>query len=253
MRLSEVEGFNVNEFMLVKFTKSEWIQGFIDGNIYMNNFDHFIEQEKQSGHKGQGDSYEAAFVFEVRNVRVYDTKTNELILTSPLGSYIERYNYFKKTPLFCMTMFSANDFTVLEENEDYILIKLDIKEEEKKRFVEDFNADTVAITFRPYTFIQRFKARAAILNAGFVSGNVKYVDYSVMDSKRKKAFDEGDLDFLFAKHHSLSYQREYRFILSSIQSSEPYTFEIGNISDLFVTMSVNKFLNESYIQLNFKK
>lgn len=81
MRLNEVEGLETNDIIMAKFIKSEWVEDFLSGNLYMNNFDHFIEQEKNTKEKGQGDSYEAALVTEARDIRIYD-KNGNLIATS---------------------------------------------------------------------------------------------------------------------------------------------------------------------------
>jgi hypothetical protein len=251
MRLNEVEGFEVKDLILAKFTKSEFVEDFLNGNLFMNNFNHFIEQEKRTKEKGQGDSFEAALVTEAQEIRVYDQDSN-LIATSKSGNMIERYEDVKQVPLYCMALFDSKDFLVIEQTEDSISFKLDILDEDKEKLKLVFQADKVILTFSPGVFVKRVKDTMMQTDPNFLCGSVKYVDYSVMDNQRRKNFDEMRPEFLFTKHRSLEYQREYRFILPGIRSSTPYVCNIGDLRNLFNVITVDQFLDECIIQMNFK-
>jgi hypothetical protein len=251
VRLNEVDGFDIKDLIMAKFTDSKWVQDFLDGKIYMNNFNHFIEQEKKTKEKGQGDSYEAAHVIEFKNAKFYDQDGN-LLITAKSGNLVERYKGIKEVPLFCTALFNARDFKVLEQGEDSISCKLDITEEEKLEFINVFKSDVVALTFSPGVFVRRFIGKTKTKDPDLQYGSVDYVDFSIMDKKRKEAFDAGTFDFLFHKHHSLDYQREYRFIMPNISSKDPYVHEIGKIDDLFNVLTVEQFF-DGMIQLSFKK
>jgi len=73
-----------------------------------------------------------------------------------------------------------------------------------------------------------------------------------MDAKRREDFDEMRPMFLFDKHFSLEYQREYRFVLPGVRSEGPYIKNIGDLRDLFHMLSIDDFLDNSYIEMNFK-
>lgn len=253
MRLNEVEGFETDAFILAKFTLNEYVDDFINGNLFMNNFNHFINQEKESKHKGQGDSFEAALVTEVKNIRIIESETNQIIATANNGNLIERYDYFRKTPLYCLALFATKDFKVLEHSEESIKFKLDIPEEDKAKFRNDFGSDTVAFTFNPEVFVERLITKDKEINGDLRYGMVNYTDYSIMESARRKAFEEGKADFLFTKHNSLSYQREFRIILPQLQSDKPFIFNIGNLGDIFSKVTIDQFLDECYIEMQFKK
>jgi hypothetical protein len=42
MRLNEIEGFEERDLILAKFTKSEWVEDFLNGKLFMNNFNNFM-------------------------------------------------------------------------------------------------------------------------------------------------------------------------------------------------------------------
>ena len=250
MRLSEVEGFENENIIMAKFTDSQWVEGFLDGNLYMNNFNHFIEQEKRTKEKGQGDSYEGALVTEAQNIRIYD-KNNNLIGTSKSGMLVERYADVKFVPLFCMALFNSKDFEVIEVCDKSIKFKLDISLEDKNKIRNAFKSDSVLLTVSPDVFVKRAKEALLSIDANLLCGPVKYVDYSIMDSKRRDSFNAMRPDFLFTKHSSLGYQREYRFVLPGIKSEIPYTKNIGDLRDIFNVMLIDDFLDRSYIEMNF--
>lgn len=249
MRLSEIESFNTQQLIMVKFTTKKWVHKFLDGNIHMNNFKHFINQEENSKIKGQGDSYEGAHALKLAGANFYNQE-NILIATASSVDLIERHGIVNNIPMFCMANFSAADFIVLDHGEDYINLKLDIPAEDIQKIKEVFKTDTVAITVSPHAFIKRFDTAAKEKNLGLCCGMIDYIDYQILDKSRKKRFDEGEVDVLFTKHNSLSYQREYRFVLTNVQSEKPYTLELGNLRNMFTEMDADAFFNGSILTLS---
>ncbi|MFS0576321.1 hypothetical protein AB1K83_11845 [Sporosarcina sp. 179-K 3D1 HS] len=251
MRLSEIKGFEVKHFLMAKFTSKEWVHSFLEGIIYMNNFKHFIDQEKASKVKGQGDAYEGAHVLEVSDIKIYDQQ-NRLVGTAELGNLIERYEGVNRIPMFCVANFSTRDFVVLEQTEDRIRIKLEIPSEDVLRIKEVFNADTVALTLSPHIFIERFKKAAEKSDMGLAYGMVDYADYRILSDARRASFDEGEVDFLFTKHDSLAYQKEFRFILTNVETEVPITVNVGNLKDIFIQMNIDDFLTGTFLDMNIK-
>lgn len=251
MRLNEVEGFENKDIIMAKFTNSQWVEDFLNGNIFMNNFNHFIEQEKRTKEKGQGDSYEAALVTEAQEIRIYD-ENNNLMATSKRGTMIERYDDVKKVPLFCMALFNSKDFEVLEICDKSIKFKIALPPEDKEELRKAFKSDSVILTFSPGIFVKRVKGALLPIDANLLCGSVKYVDYSIMDKKRRESFNEMRPEFLFTKHFSLDYQREYRFVLPGIRSEGPYTKNVGDLRDLCNVISTDDFLERTFIEMNFR-
>lgn len=251
MRLSEIEGLDVKHLIMAKFTSKEWVRSFIEGNIYMNNFKYFIDQEKQTRVKGQGDSYEGAHVIEFANAKIYDEKGN-LVGTAEMGNVVERYEVVNRLPMFCVANFGAEDFKVLEQGEDFIKIQLDIPNEHIKKIKEVFQSDTVALTFSPHEFMKRFETKAKKEVMGLAYGMVTYADYKMQDEVRKESFDNGGVDVLFTKHNSLDYQKEFRFVLTKVETDAPITLSIGSLEDIFHIMDVDDFLTGTFIELKFR-
>lgn len=251
MRLNEVEGLEHIDLIMAKFTNSQWTDDFLNGNLYMNNFNHFIEQEKRTKEKGQGDSFEGGLITEARDIKIYD-QDNNLIMTSAKGTVTERYDAVKHIPLYSMALFNSTDFKVMNIEGNRVRFMLDIPPEDKENIRNAFKSDSVLLTFSPSVFVQRVKESLLPVDENLLCGPVKYVDYSVMDAKRRQDFDEMRPDFLFTKHHSLEYQREYRFVLPGIRSEGPYTRNIGDLRDLFTAVSIDMFLDQSYIELELR-
>jgi hypothetical protein len=73
-----------------------------------------------------------------------------------------------------------------------------------------------------------------------------------MDKKRRESFNEMRPEFLFTKHFSLEYQREYRFVLPGIRSEGPYIKNVGDLRDLFNVITIDDFLERTFIEMNFR-
>ena len=254
MKLSEINGAENYTVMLAKFIRSEYLKDLLDGNLYMNNFKHFVEQEKNSKHKGQGDSYEGAFVTTFDTVDIYIDDIYAGYAEN--GALSMRHNAVNNSPLFSMSMLTSRDFKVIEDKGDSIVLKVDFNEEDIKKFKEDFGCDKVAFTLNSITFIERLQNAARKMKTKIGTGSVKYVDFSIMDSKhqdRKNRFDEGYMDFLFHKHNSLEYQREFRLILPNIQVDQYYSFAVGNLEYIFHVIDIDEFFSGMKIELGLKK
>ncbi|MDN7243972.1 hypothetical protein [Planococcus shenhongbingii] len=82
--------------------------------------------------------------------------------------------------------FGTKDFKVVEQKESSIKLVLDIPKEEKDLIKKVFKADTAIVTFNPTEFIDRISNKAEESELGLVHGKVDYLDYSILDFKRKK-------------------------------------------------------------------
>ncbi|NGY94041.1 hypothetical protein F3K44_32825 [Bacillus megaterium] len=242
MKLSEINGIENDTLMLAKFIKSEYLQDFLNGNLYMNNFKYFVEQEKNSKHKGQGDSYEGAFVATFDAVDLY--VDDVYVGYAESGELSFRNKNVDNTPLFSMSRLSSHDFKVIEDKGDSVIIKVDFSEQDIKKFKEDFGCDKVVFTINSVTYIEMLRNVARKINTRIGTGSIQYVDFSILDNKhedRRKRFDQGHIDFLFHKHNSLKYQREFRFILPDIQVDQNYIFEVGKLHDIFYVYDIDDF------------
>lgn len=62
MYISDLEEYNGQIFGLIKVT--DYINDLLDGKVYMNTLEKYIDMEKESGIKGMGDRLEASHVFK---------------------------------------------------------------------------------------------------------------------------------------------------------------------------------------------
>ncbi len=153
MRLSDIEEARGIR-LFVKFVRSEFLDDLLDGNLFMSPLGDFIDQEKREKIRGQGDKYEGAHVFGIINAEIFDHETNQHIATATSGMVEETYSEIRKTPVFCFTKFSSDDFVLIEETEDQYLFKLSIPDEDKVKFLENFGDKAVLL---PQDFPQIIK------------------------------------------------------------------------------------------------
>ena len=95
---------------------------------------------------------------------------------------IERYTEASKIPLYCFTYFPSEDFKILEEKDEKIIIGLDLNPEEKDVFIKDFGEK--AIIF-PGDFLKSTLVfeKQNILG---VAKLVQYCDFNFLDENRRK-------------------------------------------------------------------
>lgn len=253
MRLNELDGFVTDALIMVKFTKKERVQDFLDGKMYMNNFKYFIDQEKIEKKKGQGDAFEAGNVLMFKNASVFNSDSGQLMFKAKEGNIITRYIETNSIPMLCLSIFGTEDFKVISQSESSVRFRLDIPEEEKQLIKDVFAADRAIVTFNSIEFIKRFNEELVAQDYVPLTGKVNYHDFSYHDVDRAESFEKGEPDFLFNKDHTLSYQREYRFILPNERNDGGKCYNIGKIDDLFQVMTVDQFLHETEIEMVFKK
>lgn len=248
-RLNEIDRCKDIKFF-VKFVNQEHLDMLLDGDLYMNTLGHFIEQEERTNIRGQGDKYEGAHVFDVYNVKIIDSKTNQVIAIASEGTLKERYESIREIPVFCYTMFSAKDFKVIEEKGESVSFKLDIDINDKNKILEDFGDKAVLL---PSNFIDLISEEADSQNLEYISRPVKYIDFSFIDLDRKKRFEEGAVEMITWKDKHFDYQREMRFAILNKHTVPQQCFKINSIRKQSGVMDTRKFLNDYYIEINFRE
>ncbi|MED4034290.1 hypothetical protein [Priestia megaterium] len=247
MKFNEIKGFEDRMLFICKFTKSEYVQDFLDGNLYMNNFKQFVEQEKRTEYKGQGDSYEGSYINIMEAVDIY---IDDVYVASAEKTELSVSNdYISKIPLFSMCQLTSRDFEIITKQEESIIIQLSLTREEINRIKEDFKCDKVIFTMDYAEFKRRLTNAAKELKTELWSNPIQYIDFS-WNKERYKRFEDGNLDSLFTKHKSLEYQREFRFVLPQMPVDQYYRFKVGDLSDMFTVANIDDFLSGIKIQVN---
>lgn len=246
-RLSDIEKFKHIRFY-VKFT--DYDDSLLDGTLYMNTLGHFIDQEKESQIKGQGDRYEGAYVFGATNIQIIDSETDEVIATAPYGVYEERLEGIRETPVFCFTLFTAKDFKVIEETENSVSVMLDIGDEDKQKFLDNFGKKAVIL---PSNFVTLLKEDADEHELDFIIKSVSYHDYNVIDKKRREEYDKGSVGIVTWKDKFFEFQREMRFLIFNKPTTKPITFKMRSLRGLANVMEAEHFLSHCYIKLQVRQ
>lgn len=243
-RLSELEEYN-DLSLCVKFLKKEYVKDLLDGNIFMNNFDFFINLERQTKVKGQGDKLETSHVIRSNNLKIISTETNEIIATAPFAEMTEKYNGMEKLPLFCFTHFRAKDFIVTNIKDNIITAKIDLPASEVRIFEESFG-DTAILLSNEFKnkVIESSKENETRL----AFGDVIYQNYNFYDSTRGEEFQNGSVDILFWKDEYFKYQREARFVLIDKPVDENFVLKIGSIKDKSKVLSIKEFFGSMELE-----
>ncbi|WP_394512631.1 hypothetical protein [Priestia aryabhattai] len=234
----------------VKFVKEEFLEGLLEGNIYMSNLGRYIEMEKKTKVKGQGDKYEGAHVFKVLNLQIIDPETNMVLGTAKAGDFMERHSGTEKIPVFCFTRFSADDFVVEEETDDYIRVQLDIPQKEKEVFIKEFGDKAVVL---PANFPDILSENADKQEYKWAKGKVKYLSYEGMNEERRQKFDDGDIEILFWKEDFFKSQREFRFVITSELVEDHLDFKVDSIKEDSMVFDTKQFLDGFCLQFQFQK
>ncbi|MGG0891877.1 hypothetical protein [Cytobacillus horneckiae] len=241
-RLSDIKQYEKG-FFLVKFLKEVYLNDLLDGNLYMNNFQYFIDLEKETKEKGQGDKREAGHVFRSTNIRLIDPETNQVIATGSVGEVIERYIGVEKIPVFCMTIFRYSEFEIIEEKEESVVVKLVLPPKDQKNYIETFGEKAVIL---PHYFLERLEEKNNEEPLGLAYAEVQYHDYDVISSERRTLFDERSIQFFFWKDNFFSNQREFRIVLTQKLVDQPFKLNIGSVVDGAIVVDSEKLFEAEF-------
>ncbi|MGE7637625.1 hypothetical protein [Peribacillus frigoritolerans] len=245
-RLVEYEGLE-HLGIQVKFTKPEFLDSFLDGNLFMNNFRSFIDLENQTKIKGQGDKLEAGFVFRGNNATIY-YKDKE-VGRANFAEFVERYDKAEKLPVFCFARFESKDLAVIEENEEGVQVKINLNEEDQNAFLKDFGPTAVVL---PGDFYERVANTCKDKGIHFAAGQVAYLDYNHHNDQRRKSFDAGSVDMFFWKDDFFKYQRECRVVLTDTFIDNGMMLNIGNMREKAITLDTSELFTTATFEIKYK-
>jgi len=242
-KLSDIDGFsNLSFGLLIKFSKKKYLESLLGGEVYMNTFRCFREMEEQDGKRGMGDSLEATYVINDLELQFINPDTETVEMTGRAESLQLSFGAFQDYHLFCTARLSASMFEVLEETTDSVEARLLLTEEQKKRFVKDFHADSVMF-LKLQPFMERFRRLAHDMHFGLHAGTVYYDDFSVNNKRRLDAVLSDEANIFFWKDTSFEYQSEYRIVVADYGSSAPLTLQLGDLSEIATIFPVDKVFN----------
>ncbi|MGG0176445.1 hypothetical protein [Gottfriedia acidiceleris] len=246
-RLSEVPKYKEDIISFFKFTKH--IDSLVQGNLYMNNLKCYIDMEKESGVKGVGDLLEASQVYSNVDIRMYNNETGELALSGMRGNINFRVDGIEKTPVYCLFALTSDKLKIVEETEDSYITKMDFSADEIDKMVNEFGESVVLINAKQ--FIERVMNVFDEKGYGYKLDLVKYDDYSVNSSKRIESYMKNNNEIFFWKDKFFENQNEYRVVITNLETDEPITVNIGDISDITEVYNAREVFNG--FKIHFKK
>lgn len=251
MRLNELDVMQDKQvYYFVKFTKPEYVQDLLDGNLFMQPLKSFIEQEEREQVRGQGDRLEGAAVGQVENLSVVDNRTGEVVAEFGKKGIVFRHPDAGYVPVFCFTAFTKDDFEVVNTNEEYAYVKLSLTEEDKQKIIDNFGESAVIL---PNDFPNLVAATIPDEHYGQITG-VRYVDYSagVMYKEQVEQFIEGNIGLAFWKEDFFKYQREFRLAFSTMPTDKAIKYAIGDVLKDCIVVDINYLFDESIHRLPLK-
>ncbi|NCU18523.1 hypothetical protein [Pallidibacillus pasinlerensis] len=240
-----------NIFMFIKFAREEkYLEDLQKGNLYMNNGRYFIEREKQDGEKGIGDKYEMSAVINNVNLKFYNSETNEFLFEGEAERIAFNYNHVLTKPIFCITHISADSLKIIKEHENSVDCQFNFSSEDIEQIVKEFGE--YALLINPRAFQERVENTLKDMGITYLAGKIVYEDFNINSSKRLEEYQKNHPAIFFKKDKSFEHQKEYRIVLTGIDSNEPYILKIGDISDISYLM-LTKDLFSGKFALNLSK
>ncbi|PEU53762.1 hypothetical protein CN395_26145 [Priestia megaterium] len=247
-KMSEVPKYKEEVISFFKFT--DYVDSLLEGNLYMNNLQRYIDMEKESGIRGMGDRFEGAEVMSNVEIRIYDSRTGELILQGDSERVHARLTDSEKTPVYCLFSLTTDHLTLIDETDEFYITKIDFSDEEIEKMISEFGETVVMIN--PNAFVERVQKAFVEKGYGYRMGKVTYDDYGVNSSKRMEAYRKNDSEVFFWKDKFFENQNEYRIAIKSIKTDEPIIENIGDISDIANVFNARELFNGD-LQIHLRK
>jgi len=245
-KLGEIKGFNKFDFF-VKFVQSKFANDIVEGKLFMNNLQHYIDLEEKTRKKGQGDKFEGA---EVYKGDLFIMMGEDVVGTSKGYVTISDINV-GKIAVFCCTRFTENDFVIIDTDskQETITVNLDISENDKNHIMENFGDKAVLLPNRFPNIVKEAAKEQGIMIA---NKDVKYENYNVYDERRRLAFETGHVDIVFYKDDFFKSQKEYRIAITDQLIEKNTTFTVGQLHDFNSIHDTKEFLNNFTMKITSK-
>lgn len=219
-------------FLVKTFDEKSYRDQFLDGLLYMNSLDYFVNLEK-GDYTGRGDRHEGVEAWlqpSKIQIEINGIKICSEDLAGPVS--IQPTRYLAKN-VFCM-------------NAGYIGGDLPSEFATTKAFEEVLKIHPQNISLGQHTvvitnvkeFLRRVKAAAEEQNVALRGGLVDYYNPISFHGQ----FAENDVPF--KKQLRFAHQREYRFVIDRQPGKvEPYSLLIGDLRDIAHVISVEDLNN----------
>jgi hypothetical protein len=230
-RLNTIPGYEGMVYYLLKFGRhKQYLESLRSGNIYMDRFRTYVEQERREKKKGQGDSFEASLVVHTLSGEFRNPETDELIFEMGPGRLVLTPSGFLDRPVFCSMALDASMMEVVDDCGEYYNIRVIFSDEQKELLPKVFGEHVVSIEFPG--FFERIHSWFYKHKMPVIAGMVDYDDLSINSYKRLELFNKQDPNLFLIKSKELAYQNEYRFVPFTLEITEPMIINVGDLSKI---------------------
>ncbi len=221
------------------FEKEKYADDFVRGKVYCNTLRTF-KKMKDKDASGRFDNDEGTTAWlQPDEVDIQMSGINFTGLAAPVQLQMYWLNHVR---LFCMVAGHTGTLDVRRLSTD------DIEELRSALLIPEtcLQLGKYAVLVTNVTeFIKRMDSAVGKTNYRYERRLVKYYDPETFHG------DFRDMEAVFWKQDHYSYQREYRFaLLTGQEGDEPFTLEIGDISDITTKISSADLRDPSYLQVN---
>jgi len=230
---------------LLKFVTPEYENDFIQGKLYMNPLQYFMNREKESGIRGVGDALEASAVFVDVDLTLKDPDTDEVVMKGKAGRINFHSNERVQSPALCMYAVDKDVLKVESEDETYINAKPLIDQTDLEKLISDFGDNMLIINAAK--FAERVIRKCAEDDIKFRMGKVKYFDFSRNFTNRINAYYDLDgSDICFIKDDFFKSQNEFRILLDDVYTESHYILDVGDLSDITTKFKISDFFSGQF-------
>lgn len=220
--------------VLFKIVEKQYKEDLLQGKLYMNTLQYFVDLEKNTGKQGVGDVREASLINIKKHklfLQIDGGERQEIEIGPPPGIIYDQVALMH--PVFCMV--GKKYVQIRNANNVYeCIIYLD--RELLDVFTNGNDADyCVVMIYNTIDFLQRVENTINSIGETVKVGPITYRDMSL------PRIENGGivLDDTFTKDIKFRIQSEYRIELFK-QCTEPYVLNVGDIRDIAYEMEISQ-------------
>lgn len=211
--------------VLIKISKTSYLNDIQSGKLYMNNLKYFVDLEKSTGKQGIGDIREASLCNIKKHklfIRIDDEEPKEIDIGPPPGIIYDSDALHHS--VFCMM---GKTIVLEKETSSQYVGTLKISEDELADFLDADDSCSALVIYNAYEFIRRIEEAAHAQKLAGKAGIVTYRDL------RFPNFVDGEwmLDNTFTKDIRFQKQSEYRIELFN-RATDAIVFDVGDLHDI---------------------
>lgn len=246
-----------SSMFFVKFIEEKYLDSFMKGDIFTNNFKYFQDLELIHGEKGIGDKKDGCLpLYKFTDIRLENIDNPEEYYCFPKAdSFMFSNEKDNLTPVFCLYDISLEDVQVIRETDNELRLLLDFNDSKKQLLKKEFQGKTHIVIIEARAFINRIIQLSNKNGLMIDYGKVTYYEDGVNDEKRVNDYTENTSDKFLWKDNGFNNQNEFRIIFKNRPIHNGQTIlNIGDMSQISFCKPIDEMLDSKFeVIYNFKK